>query len=106
MMRPVLLSAFAVAAALAAAGFTPASAQTTGGIAITHGGGNVNVASGRMSQANQSATTLGGMAFGHGRAVTNGGNNMNLASGARSFAGQDTTTVGGTAYGRGNVLTN
>ena len=34
------------------------------------------------AQADQSATTLGGVAGRHGVAITNGGNNRNIASGA------------------------
>src|SRR5580698_2177529 len=126
-MRSVLLSGFAVLAAIAATSVSPASAQTTGGIVITHGGGNLNVAKGRFSEADQSATTLGGIAGRHGVAITNGGNNRNIASGAFSFAGQvtttgggnlnlargfgstatqSTTTLGGTAFGRGTSITN
>ena len=105
-MRSVLLAGFAALAAIAASSVSPAHAQTTGGISITHGGGNVNVAKGRFSEADQSATTLGGIAGRHGVAITNGGNNRNIASGPLSFAGQDTTTVGGTALGRGRVITN
>src|ERR1700676_148730 len=102
-MRSILLSGFAVLAAIAATSVSPASAQSTGGISITRGGGNVNVARGAFSVADQSATTLGGVAGRHGVAITNGGNNRNFATGPLSFAGQDTTTVGGTAFGRGRV---
>jgi hypothetical protein len=105
-MRTMLLAGFVAFAAIAASAIGPASAQTTGGIVITHGGGNVNVAKGPLSQADQSATTLGGIASGHGRAITNGGNSRNIASGPLSYAGQDTTTIGGTAVGRGRVITN
>jgi hypothetical protein len=103
-MRSMLLAGFVALTAIAAV--APAHAQATGGIVITHGGGNTNVASGRLSQADQSATTLGGTAGRRGVAITNGGGNRNVASGALSFAGQDTTTIGGTALGRGRVITN
>ena len=103
-MRSMLLAGFVALTAIAA--IAPAHAQTTGGISITHGGGNVNVATGKFSEADQSATTLGGIAGRHGVAITNGGNNRNVASGTFSFAGQNTTTVGGTALGRGRVITN
>ena len=83
----------------------PPAAQSAGGISITHGGGNVNTARGALSEADQSATTLGGIASGHGVAITNGGNNRNTALGALSFAGQNTTTVGGVAGGRGRAIT-
>ena len=105
-MRSMLLAGFVAFTAIAATSISPASAQTTGGIVITHGGGNINVAKGPLSEADQSATTLGGVAGRHGLALTNGGNNRNFASGPLSFAGQDTTTVGGTALGRGRVITN
>ena len=105
-MRSMLLAGFVALAAIAATSISPASAQTTGGISITHGGGNLNVAKGPLSEADQSATTLGGVAGRHGVAITNGGNNRNFATGPLSFAGQDTTTVGGTALGRGRVITN
>src|SRR5271168_1902077 len=100
-MRSMLLAGFVAFTAIAATSISPASAQTTGGISITHGGGNLNVAKGSLSEADQSATTLGGVAGHHGVAITNGGNNRNFATGKFSFAGQDTTTVGGTAIGRG-----
>src|SRR5271154_7592511 len=105
-MRSMLLAGFVAFAAIAASSISPASAQTTGGIVITHGGGNTNVARGPLSEADQSATTLGGIAGRHGVAITNGGGNRNVASGPLSFAGQDTTTIGGTALGRGRVITN
>ena len=76
-MRAALLSGFALFTAIAASALSPVQAQTTGGIAITHGGGNVNTARGAFSGADQSVTTLGGIASGHGRAITNGGNNRN-----------------------------
>src|ERR1700686_5010418 len=103
-MRSMLLAGFVALTAVAA--IAPAHAQSTGGISITHGGGNVNTARGAFSQADQSATTLGGIAGRRGVAITNGGQNRNVASGAFSFAGQDTTTIGGTALGRGRVITN
>ena len=93
-------------AAIAASTVAPVHAQTTGGISITHGGGNVNAAKGALSEADQGVTTLGGTAAGRGVAFTNGGNNRNIASGALSFAGQNVTTLGGTAIGRGRVITN
>jgi hypothetical protein len=49
------------------------SGGTTGGISITHGGGNTNVAKGSFSEAD---TVLG-----RGRVITNGGGNTNLARG-------------------------
>ena len=104
-MRSILLAGVAAFAALAAVSTNPASAQQAGGISITHGGGNVNTSRGAFSEADQSATTLGGSAFGRGRVITNGGNNHNASAGAFSFAGQDTTTVGGTAFGRGRAIT-
>jgi hypothetical protein len=71
-MRATLLSGIALFAAIAAAAIAPAHAQQTGGISITHGGGNVNTARGAFSQADQSVTTLGGIARGRGVAITNG----------------------------------
>ena len=56
-MRSMLLAGFVALTAVAA--IAPAHAQSTGGISITRGGGNVNVARGAFSQADQSATTLG-----------------------------------------------
>ena len=79
-MRSMLLAGFVAFAAIAAAAVSPASAQSTGGIVVTHGGGNTNVAKGFLSQADQSATTLGGTAFGRGKVITNGGQNRNVAS--------------------------
>jgi bacteriocin-like protein len=52
------------------------SGGTTGGISVTHGGGNMNVAKGPLSESDAS-TTLGGIAGRHGIAITNGGNNRN-----------------------------
>ena len=98
-MRATLLSGFALLAVIAASTVAPVHAQTTGGISITHGGGNVNVAKGALSEADQGVTTLGGIAAGHGVVFTNGGNNRNTAAGALSFAGQNITTLGGTALG-------
>ena len=63
-MRSMLLAGFVAFTAIAATAVSPAHAQTTGGIVITHGGGNTNVAKGALSEADQSATTLGGTAFG------------------------------------------
>src|ERR1700759_3614658 len=103
-MRSMLLAGFVALTAIAA--IAPAHAQMTGGISITHGGGNLNVAKGPLSEADQSATTLGGIAGRHGVAITNGGDNRNFATGKLSFAGQNTTTVGGTVLGRGRVITN
>ena len=100
-MRPIFLSGLALAA-MAVTASLPAHAQVT----ITRGGGNFNTAAGKFSQADQSATTLGGLALNHGAAITNGGNNRNMAVGKFSYAGQDTTTIGGTAAGRGRVITN
>src|ERR1700744_2484371 len=65
-MRSMLLAAFG---AIAVAAIGPASA-TTGGIVITHCGGDANVATGRLSgQSDQSATTLGGVATGRGHVI-------------------------------------
>jgi hypothetical protein len=63
---------------LAIAELNGVSGGTTGGIVITHGGGNVNVAKGTFSEAD-APTTLGGIAGRHGIAITNGGNNRNAA---------------------------
>jgi len=82
-MRSILLSGFTVLSVIAATAVAPAHAQ----ISITRGGGNTNIAKGPYSEAFQSATTLGGIAKGHGVAITNGGHNRNVASGAYSFAG-------------------
>ena len=75
-------------------------------ISITHGGGNVNVAKGALSEADQSATTLGGFAgrpwHGHHQRRQQPQHRF----GPLSYAGQDTTTVGGTALGRGLAITN
>ena len=105
-MRSIILAGCAIAA-LAAVSSVPVKADqlVSGGVAITHGGGNVNVAKGRFSEADQAVTTLGGIASRHGRAITNGGDNRNIALGKNSFAGQDVTTVGGVASGRGRALT-
>ena len=101
MRRSLLLSGFALLAGFAAFSAAPANADPLqpGGIAITRGGHNFNVARGAFSGADQAITTLGGVASGHGRAITNGGNNRNTALGKFSFAGQDVTTVGGIASG-------
>jgi hypothetical protein len=96
-------AAVVVAAAISV---NPASAQQVGGISITHGGGNTNFAKGALSESDQSATTLGGLATGRGRVITNGSNNRSASLGALSYAGQDTTTIGGYASGRGRVYTN
>jgi hypothetical protein len=109
-MRSMLLAGFVALAAIAA--IAPAHAQMTGGISITHGGGNVNVASGKFSEADQSATTLGGVAGRHGVAITNGGTsitnggvNTNIAAGKFSSADQQVVTLGGTAGRKGlNVV--
>src|SRR3954466_4237065 len=63
---------------------------------ITNGGHNRNVASGAYSFAGQDTTTVGGTAYGHGRAITNGGYNNNLAKGYGSTATQSALTLGGT----------
>ena len=105
-MRSTLLAGFAVLAAVTAFSVAPASAQTSGGVVITNGGHNTNIAKGKFSEADQAITTLGGTASRHGKSITNGGNNHNTALGKFSFAGQDVTTVGGDASGRGRVFTN
>ena len=106
-MRSIFLSGCAAMLALTAIAAAPAMAEPlhSGGVVITRGGGNVNVAKGKFGEADQAVTTLGGVASGHGRAITNGGNNRNIASGKNSFAGQDVTTVGGFASGRGRAIT-
>ena len=53
-MRSMLLAGFVAFTAIAATAVAPAHAQMTGGISITHGGGNVNVARGAFSEADQS----------------------------------------------------
>jgi hypothetical protein len=104
-MRAALLSGFAMLAVAAAASIAPAHAQTSGGISITHGSGNVDTARGAFSEADQSATTLGSTARGHGVAITSGGFNTNLAAGAFSSADQQVVTLGGSAGRRGvNVV--
>jgi hypothetical protein len=50
----LLLAGFVALTAIA-----PAHAQTTGGVSITHGGGNVNVARGAFSEGDQSASSAG-----------------------------------------------
>jgi hypothetical protein len=87
------------------AGAYGADPLQTGGVSITRGGGNTNTASGVNSFAGQSATTIGGMARGHGYAATYGGGNSNRATARNSTALQDTTTVGGSAFGRGAYST-
>jgi hypothetical protein len=104
-MRSILLSTVAAFAAVVAIAASPASAQTTGGIALTKGGFNTNKASGRDSVATQSVATLGGVARGHGVANTFGGGNTNKAIGRDSLADQQVTTLGGSAsrFGVNNV---
>ena len=106
-MRSLFLSSCAAVLALTAIAAAPAMADPlhSGGVVVTRGGGNVNVAKGKFAEADQAITTLGGVASGRGRAITNGGNNRNIASGKFSFAGQDVTTVGGFASGRGRAIT-
>ena len=62
-MRSIILAGCAIAA-LAAVSSVPVKADqlVSGGVAITHGGGNVNVAKGKFSEADQAVTTLGGIA--------------------------------------------
>ncbi len=105
-MRSTLFAGFATLALIAAAAPAMAAGPQTGGVSITRGGGNVNTAVGRHSDAEQSIATVGGSAFGRGLSVTNGGNNRNSALGARSQALQDVTTTGDIAAGRGRVFTN
>jgi hypothetical protein len=71
-MRTILLSGFATLV-LVAAGSVTASATgletgletslETGGVSVTHGGGNINTAYGRKSDAQQSIATVGGSVF-------------------------------------------
>jgi len=63
-MRPIILSGFAAIAALTATSVVPVKADplVAGGISITRGGGNVNTAKGKFSEADQAVTTLGGIA--------------------------------------------
>ena len=106
-MRLPILSGVAALALAAALPFAPAKADVcceVGGVAITHGGGNANLARGPLGYAGQSVATIGGSAYGYGsRAITHGGGNYNLAAGPLSAATQGVTTVGGTAYGPGAV---
>jgi hypothetical protein len=53
------------------------SGGQVGGISITHGGGNMNVAKGPLSEAD-----------GRGSSITNGGFNSNVAAGKFSSADQ------------------
>src|SRR5919112_200011 len=75
------------------AGFVGMRTLMSGGIAITRGGYNDNIARGKLSAADQAVTTLSGVASGHGVAKTYGGYNTNKALGKFSYAGQDVTTV-------------
>ncbi len=88
-MRSMILAGCAIAA-LAAVSAAPAKADplVSGGISITHGGGNVNVAKGKFSEADQSVATLGGIASGRGVAITNGGDNRNVASASTASPGR------------------
>ena len=111
-MRISILSGVAALALAAALPLVPAKADVcceVGGVAITHGGGNTNLATGAYSQAQQSVTTVGGSAGPYGHSLTSGGYNSNAAVGAFSQAHQDVLTVGGSAgygknltYGGGN----
>ena len=105
-MRTPIFSGLAALALVAAVPLVPAKADVcceVGGVSITHGGGNYNVARGPLSYAGQSVATIGGTAGYGGRVYTQGGYNRNVASGPLSAATQGVTTVGGTAYGPGSV---
>jgi hypothetical protein len=80
-----------------------------GSASNTVGGGNVNLATGKYSLANQGVTTLGGnVAGGYGKGKpgfgsqsnTFGGGNLNWAYGKGSIADQSITTIGGNVSGR------
>ena len=112
-MRTPIFSGLAALALAAAVPFVPAKADVcceVGGVSITHGGGNYNLARGPLSYAGQSVTTVGGSAGPYGHSLTSGGYNSNAAVGAFSQAHQDVTTSGGDAgyggkswtYGGGN----
>jgi hypothetical protein len=66
---------------------------------------DVDLALGSGSFAGQSATTVGGSAFGRGQSLTLGGQNLNAAVGRNSVATQQVLTLGGAAFGRGQSAT-
>ena len=98
-MRAMLLPVAALALVTGLGGIVAADPLQTGGVSITHCGGNTNTASGVNSFAGQSATTIEGMACGHGDG------NSNRATARNSTALQDTTTFCGSAFGQGATST-
>ena len=94
-MRTPIFSGLAALALVAAVPFVPAKADVcceVGGVSITHGGGNYNLARGPLSYAGQSVATIGGSA-GYGKNLTYGGGNHNAAIGFGSQADQQVVTV-------------
>ena len=74
-MRLPILPGVAALALAAALPFAPAKADVcceVGGVAITHGGGNANLARGPLGYAGQSVTTVGGSAGPYGHSLTSG----------------------------------